>query len=88
MTGSQITFPYKGFELNSDKSNLTLNPAKAPLTTVLTVTVKLDNYPSVTLSQDITAIVEQPAPGAIYPLKIPNMSLNATINQEVSVELP
>ena len=57
MTGLQITFPYKGFELNSDESNLTLNPAKARLTTVLTVTVKLDKYPKVTLSQDITAIV-------------------------------
>ena len=43
MTGFQITFPYKGFELNSDQSELTLNPAKAPQTSVLTVTVKLDN---------------------------------------------
>ena len=48
MTGFQITFPYKGFELNYDQSELTLNPAKAPPNSVLTVTVKLDNYPQVT----------------------------------------
>ena len=57
MTGFKITFPYKGFELNSDQSELTLNPAKATPTSVLTVTVKLDNYPAVIFSQDITAIV-------------------------------
>ncbi len=48
MTGFQITFPYKGFQLNSDKSELTLSPAKATPTSVLTVTVNLDNYPTVT----------------------------------------
>jgi hypothetical protein len=48
MTGFQITFPYNGFELNSDQSELTLSPAKATPTNVLTVTVKLDNYPTVT----------------------------------------
>jgi hypothetical protein len=66
---------------------LTLNPAKAHLTTVLTVTVKLDSYPSVTFSQDITAIVEG-AVAVVQPLRIPNMALNATINQEVFVDLP
>jgi hypothetical protein len=48
MTGFQITFPYKGFELNSDQSGLTLSPTKAPPNSVLTVTIKLDNYPQVT----------------------------------------
>ncbi len=36
-----ITFTYKGFELNSDSSEFTLSPSKAPLISVLTVTVKL-----------------------------------------------
>ncbi len=67
---------------------MTLDPAKATLTSVLTVTVKLDNYPQVTYTQDITAIVEQPAPVAIQPLRIPNMALNATINQEAFLDLP
>jgi hypothetical protein len=58
MTGLQITFPYKGFELNSDHSELTLSPAKATPTGVLTVTVKLDNYQTVTFSQDITTIID------------------------------
>jgi hypothetical protein len=57
MTGFKITFPYKGFELNYDQSELTLSPAKATPISVLTVTVKLDNYPAVSFSQDITAIV-------------------------------
>jgi hypothetical protein len=41
MTGFQINFPYKGFDLNSDQSELTLSPEKADPTSVLTVTVKL-----------------------------------------------
>jgi hypothetical protein len=64
-----------------------LDPAKASLTTVLTVTVKLDNYPSVTFSQDITAIVEG-AVAVVQPLSIPNMALNATISQEAFLVLP
>jgi hypothetical protein len=67
---------------------LTLTPAKATPTSVLTVTVKLFDYPTVTFSQDITVIVEQPAPVAVQPLKIPNMVLNATINQQAFVDLP
>ncbi len=66
---------------------MTLNPAKASLTTVLTVIVKLDNYPSVTFSQDITAIVEG-AISVVQPLRIPNMALNATISQEAYLVLP
>jgi hypothetical protein len=64
-----------------------LSPAKARLTTVLTVTVKLDNYPKVTFSQVITAIVEG-AVAVFQPLRIPNMALNATISQEAFLDLP
>jgi len=90
--------------LNSDQSVLTLSPTKATRTSVLTVTAKLDNYSTVTFSQDITAIVEgaiiegviveQPAPVAVVeiavvqPLRIPNMALNATISQEALLDLP
>ncbi len=88
MTGFQITFPYKGFDLSSDQLELTLRPAKATPTSVLTVTVKLVNYPSVTFSEDITTIVEQPAPAAVQPLSMRNMTLNATINQEAFLDLP
>jgi hypothetical protein len=52
------------------------------------VTVKLDNYSKVTYTQEITVIVEQPAPFAIQPLRIPNMALTATINQEAFLDLP
>jgi hypothetical protein len=92
ITGFEITFPYKGFELNSDQSELTLSPAKAPPISVLTATVKLDNYSTVTFSQDIIATVEQPAPVAVVAiaaaLTIPNMALNATISQEAFLILP
>jgi hypothetical protein len=65
---------------------LTLNPAKAHPTSVLTVTIKLVDYPTVTFSQDITAIVK----GAVAAqlLLIPNMALNATINELAFLKLP
>ena len=66
---------------------MTLNPAKARPTSVLTVTAKLENYPSVTFSQDITAIVEG-AVAVVQPLRIPNLALNATISQEAFLVLP
>jgi hypothetical protein len=87
MTGFQITFPYKGFELNSDQSELTLSPAKATPTSVFTVTVKLENYPTVTFSQDITTIIDGSIAN-VKPLRIPNMALNATINKEAFLDLP
>jgi hypothetical protein len=62
---------------------LTLNPAQASATCVLTATIKSGDYPTVTYSQDITAIIEQPK-----PLSIATMTLNATINQEASLDLP
>ena len=53
---------------------------------MLTVTVKLVNYPSVFYSQDITAIVEGGFP-VVQHLFIATMALNATINQEAFLEL-
>ena len=53
----------------------------------MTVAVKLDNYPNVTYSQDITAIVEG-AVAFVQPLMIPTLALNATINEEAFLELP
>ena len=63
-----------------------LNPAKAHPTVVLTVTAKLENFPTVTFSQDITAIVEGAV--AFEQFFILNMALNATINQEAFLDLP
>ncbi len=51
------------------------------------MTVKLYNYPKVTCTQDITAIVEG-ALDVFQPLVIPTMALNATINQEAFLDLP
>jgi hypothetical protein len=66
---------------------LTLYPAKATPTTVLTVAVKLDKYPNVSFSQDITAIVEGGVT-VVQPLMIPAMTLNASIGQEAFLDLP
>ncbi len=66
---------------------------------MLTATLKSSIYPTVTYSQDITAIVEeikipgvdlaQPKPLSIATtLLIATMTLNATINQEAFLELP
>ena len=73
MTKILIIFPYKGFQFDPASSVLTLNPAQAASICVLTATIQLSNYPTVTYSQDITSIV--------YPVVIPPMYLNATINQ-------
>ncbi len=54
---------------------------------MLTVAVKLDKYPNVNFSQDITAIVEG-AVTVVQPLMIPAMTLNATIYQEAFLDLP
>ena len=66
---------------------MTLSPAKATPTSVLTVTVKLDNYEKVTYTQEITVTVEG-AIDVVQPLMIPTMALNATINQEAFLDLP
>jgi hypothetical protein len=73
MTKKLITFPYKGIQLDSASSVLTLNPAQAAAICVLTATLQLANYPTVTYSQDITLIVS--------PVVIPPLSLNATVNE-------
>ena len=57
------------------------------------MSVKLANYPSVTFSQDITAVVEQSVavveqPVAVQPLRIHNMVLNVLINQAAFLVLP
>ncbi len=78
---------------------MTLNPALALPYCVLTATVSLINYPTVTYSQNITAIVEGgkipgaevqsvPALAQPKPLSIATMTLNATINKEAFLELP
>jgi hypothetical protein len=73
--------------LSFDQSELTLSPANAPPTSVLTVTVKLNNYPQVTYQKDIIVIVEG-AIAFVQPLKIPNMALNTTISREAFLVLP
>ena len=52
---------------------------QANATSVLTATISLVNYPTTSYSQDITATVS--------PVYIPDMVLNATINQEAIIEL-
>jgi len=71
----------QGFEINSDQTLLTFNPEKAAKqTTAVTVTVKLENYPKVSISQEITAIVDDFV-AVPDPIRIPKMTLDATINQ-------
>ncbi len=53
-----ITWPYKGYNYNASISKITLDPAQADAMSVLTVTISLDNYPAVSMSQDITVIVQ------------------------------
>ena len=58
LTGLIIsTWLYKGYNFNAATSILTLDPSLADITSVITVTVSLTNYPSVQMSQDISAIV-------------------------------
>ncbi len=84
MTGQLVAFPYKGFQWNAAASVLTLNPAQAVATCVLTATLQLANYSTVFYSQDIPSFVQQPVPALVlahpYPLFIAPMTLNATIN--------
>jgi hypothetical protein len=56
-TGLLIIFPYYGFTFNAATSGLTLNPAQALATCVLTATLSLVNYPTVFYSQDIASTV-------------------------------
>jgi hypothetical protein len=52
------TWPYRGFSFDAITSKLTLDPALADAKSVITVTTSLDNYQTVTMSQDITAVVD------------------------------
>ena len=91
MTGKLVNWPFNGFTWDAGFWVLTLNPAQAAATCVLTATLQLINYPTVTYSQDITAIVKQPPPPDLfqpYPIVIATMTLNATISQEAYLQLP
>ena len=57
------SWPYRGFNFDAATLILTLNPALADASSVLTVTVSLNNYPSVKFSQDITVTVTTPTAG-------------------------
>ncbi len=56
------TWPYKGYNFDPSTSKITLDPARADAASVLTVTISLDNYPTVFMSQDITVTVQIVAP--------------------------
>jgi len=59
MTGLEIySWPFKGYNFDAITSKLTLNPAEAYATSVLTATISLKNYPTTFLSQDITVAVQ------------------------------
>jgi hypothetical protein len=59
MSGLVITtWPYKGYNFDPITSKITLDPAQADAMSVLTVTISLNNYPTVLMSQDITVIVQ------------------------------
>jgi hypothetical protein len=65
-TGLKICkWPYLGFEWNELTSVLTLDPAQAAATCVLTATISFLTYPLAFFSQDITTTVQ-------LPLKIPS----------------
>ncbi len=55
-------WPYKGYNFDPSTSKITLDPARADAASVLTVTISLDNYPTVFMSQDITVTVQIVAP--------------------------
>ena len=59
MTGLEISqWPYKGYNFDTLTSKLTLDPAQANATSVLTATISLSTYPTAFMSQDITAVVK------------------------------
>ena len=60
LTGIEIlSWPYKGYSFDSLTYKLTLDPAQADATIVVTVTINLLNYPTVFMSQDIAAVVDR-----------------------------
>ena len=81
LTGILITsWPYKGYNFYASTFKITLDPAQADAASVMTVTISLDNYPTVLMSQDITVIVQIVA-SPVPLFQIPKMTLNAMINQ-------
>jgi hypothetical protein len=89
LTGLVISiWPYRGYSLNPITSQLTIDPALADAFSVIAVTTSLDNYQTVTMSQDITAVV---VGGKTTPKPIiclPSQILDVMINEEVFLELP
>ena len=71
---------------------MTLDPAQADATSVITVTISLSNYPTVFMSQNITAVVNggkaNNSVATTTKLCIPSQILDATINKEAFLELP
>ena len=85
LTGLVITaWPYKGYNFDPITSKITLDPAQADAASVVTVTISLDNYPTVLMSQDITVIVQIVA-SPVPLFQIPKMTVNAIINQKASL---
>ena len=62
---------------------MTLDPAQADATSVITVTISLSNYPAVFMSQNITAFTTVTAKPCI-----PSQLFDATIKKEAFLELP
>jgi hypothetical protein len=58
------TWPYKGYNFDPSTLKITLDPAQAGTASVLTVTISLDNYPTVFMSQDINVTVQIVTPSA------------------------
>jgi hypothetical protein len=59
-----LTWPYRGYNFDAATSILTVDPVLADLSSVITVTVSLTNYPTVQFSQDITVTVSVTPPPA------------------------
>ncbi len=63
LNGILITsWPYKGYNFDASTFKITLDPAQADAMSTLTVTISLDSYPAVQMSQDITVIIQVVAP--------------------------
>ena len=71
---------------------MTLDPSQADERSVITVTIRLSNYPAVFMSQNITAVVvggkANNSVATTTKLCIPSQILDATINKEAFLELP
>ena len=74
---------------------MTLDPAQADATSVITVTISLLNYPAVFMSQNITAVVDGGKITSILKYDkttpkpcIPTQLHDATMNKEAFLELP